>query len=259
MKPSSPGFAVPDHRAFNLANIGVIELKKEDAEYCRALYDAQILYVDSCLRDFFGAIERKRLLHDPLIVVVSDHGEGFGEHGLFDHGWTVYQELTRVPVLMKFPKNRFAGTKVDRRVSLIDVFPTVVDHMGKRAPEDWQGISLLPLLAGEDCDTDRRIFSEIQVRSALYDQNLKHIHNHDAPETPRGEPLDPIEVYNLSDDPMEGKNLVHELPGDPTAEIERMTQALGLMADQRKSEGGSEEVDFNPEMVEELKALGYLK
>ncbi|MBK7496185.1 MAG: sulfatase [Candidatus Omnitrophica bacterium] len=119
------------------------------APYWRALYDGGVLYVDHKLEDWFKSLENSGLVKDPLVILLSDHGESFYEHGSWAHGWNVYEELARVPVLIRFPKKAHAGTKVSSRVSLLDVAPTLYEYLGWQAPEEWQGHSLLPLIRGE--------------------------------------------------------------------------------------------------------------
>ena len=259
MKPKFAELTIPNHPVFQAANKGEIELVEEDIDYCRALYDAQVVYVDHCLKKFFEKIERRRLLENPMVIVFSDHGEGFAEHGLWDHGWSVYEELTRVPLLIRFPDDRFAGTKVDRRASLIDIPPTVVDMMGCPPPEDWQGVSLLPTIGETGVETERRVYSEIPNLAAMYRSDLKHIHNQGPLMTARGTVRDRIEVYDLEEDPGETRNLVHNTSDNATGEVERMTKALDLMIELRKGEGSIESTNLDPEAVRELQALGYLQ
>jgi arylsulfatase A-like enzyme len=131
--------------------------------------------------------------------------------------------------------------------------------MGCIPPEDWQGVSLLPTIGETETDTERRVYSEVPNHAAMFGRDLKHIHNRGPLMTHRKKTLDRIESYDLGEDPRETRNLVHDMPGDATGEVERMTQALDLMIELRKGEGSIENTNLDPEAVRELQALGYLQ
>ena len=115
--------------------------RPEDARHLSNLYDAEIRQLDDELGRFLDELERRGLLEDTAIVVTSDHGEEFLEHGGVLHGKTLYGELVRVPLLAAGP-----GVPVGRRVagpvSLIDVFPTAMGLLGVEAPPYVEGIDL---------------------------------------------------------------------------------------------------------------------
>ncbi|MCA9433080.1 MAG: sulfatase, partial [Candidatus Omnitrophica bacterium] len=159
MVPTTPEFALPHFDVMREANRGNLELTREDIDYARALYDAQILYVDHELSQFFQSIEKKKLLENTLVILISDHGEGFGEHGFWAHGWTLYEEMTHVPMLMRFPDRSFQGTLVEERVNLVDVAPTLMDYLGYAIPENWQGQSLMPVIRDPELKLDRSTYS----------------------------------------------------------------------------------------------------
>jgi hypothetical protein len=78
-----------------------------------------------------------------VVVVASDHGEAFKEHGLLIHGNSMYQELLHIPLIVKLPDGARAGTRIDTAVSIIDVAPTVVGLAGLEAPAGWKGVDLM--------------------------------------------------------------------------------------------------------------------
>jgi arylsulfatase A-like enzyme len=132
-----------------------------------AFYDNQIPYADQEV----GALERYLREHglweDTLVIVLSDHGEEFQDHGGWGHGGTVFRELARVPLILRFPGDARAGSVVRAPVQLLDVAPTVLDALDLPIPRDWRGLSLLPLLGdeagagGADPGPGRLIYSEI--------------------------------------------------------------------------------------------------
>jgi arylsulfatase A-like enzyme len=84
-----------------------------------------------------------------LVIVTSDHGEEFYEHGAWTHGADLYDESLKVPLLMKFPRSRFAGTRIDSIVRLTDIMPTILGEAGARVSDlGLDGRDLVPLLEG---------------------------------------------------------------------------------------------------------------
>ena len=94
--------------------------------------------------------KRLDLYDDMMILVVSDHGEEFFEHGDWEHGETLYEEQLQVPLILKLPGNRGAGQVLDVRAGHVDVMPTLLEVIGAEVPQDVDGKSLLPALLGED-------------------------------------------------------------------------------------------------------------
>ncbi|TFG80620.1 MAG: hypothetical protein E4H23_01780 [Chrysiogenales bacterium] len=118
-----------------------------DENYFIALYEGCIRYVDGEIGKILEIIKR-RYLDNTVVIISSDHGEELGEHNLFfDHGALTFQSSTRVPLIVSIPGRKKA--RIDRPVSLMDVFPTVCeDILHKRIPTTIQGISLFKEAAG---------------------------------------------------------------------------------------------------------------
>lgn len=112
-----------------------------DENYFKALYDGCVRYVDGEIGKVLGALQQ-RDASDTVVVLTADHGEELGEHNhFFDHGPLTFQSSTRVPLIVRVPGRRKA--RIDRPVSLMDIFPTVIeDILGKKVPVSIQGISL---------------------------------------------------------------------------------------------------------------------
>jgi choline-sulfatase len=108
-------------------------------------YVGEIAFVDSQIGRLIGALERRGVLEETLVVVVGDHGESLGEHGERDHGIFLYESVLRVPLIIRASSYR-AG-RVGGVVRLIDVMPTVLDYLGIAGPP-MDGLTLTPLLAG---------------------------------------------------------------------------------------------------------------
>lgn len=109
-------------------------------------YDGEIAFVDSQFGRLLDTLERHGLGDDTLVLFVSDHGEELMDHGAMGHGFTLFEEVVRVPFVMRLPHGAHAGTRVAERVSLIDVVPTVLSVLGLPPGNDLDGRDLAPLL-----------------------------------------------------------------------------------------------------------------
>lgn len=97
-----------------------------EVSHLRGLYDGEVRYTDSQFGKFVDMLKHLGIYENSMIVLVADHGEEFGEHGGFDHGRTMYGELLRVPLVIKYPHEERGGTVETLPVSLTDVTPTVL-------------------------------------------------------------------------------------------------------------------------------------
>jgi arylsulfatase A-like enzyme len=109
------------------------------------LYDGEVATADDQVRQLFEELERRGFLENALVVVISDHGEEFVEHGGGSHGRTLYEESVHVPFIVVGP-GVAAGRRVAENVSLIDLAPTLVDLLGLPPEPRFEGRSLAPLV-----------------------------------------------------------------------------------------------------------------
>ncbi len=116
-----------------------------DLAHLRALYDGEVHAADRAFGTFVDLLKFFGLYDDSVIVLLSDHGEEFAEHGGYSHGRTLYDELVRVPLIVKLPRGQGAGTRAAAPVSLVDVAPTLAALAGA-APADlaFDGLPLPP-------------------------------------------------------------------------------------------------------------------
>lgn len=134
-------------------NSGDLALDEADLAHVVATYDAEIRSMDDGLALLLERLRQLGALDRTLLVFTSDHGEEFGEHGTVGwHSHTLYDELLHVPLVVRFPRAGFAGTRIDRQVRSLDIAPTVVAALGLDAPAAFQGIDLGALLRGEPQD-----------------------------------------------------------------------------------------------------------
>ena len=123
-------------------------MEPRDKAHLIALYDGEIRWTDSNLARLLEAHAGRRPGKELLLVVLSDHGEEFFEHGGKGHQQTLFEEVVRIPLLFHWPGHLPAGATVPGLVRIIDVFPTLLDLVGAQPPEPIAGRSLLPLLRG---------------------------------------------------------------------------------------------------------------
>jgi arylsulfatase A-like enzyme len=218
----------------------------------KALYDGQIRYVDDSVARLLDALRREGRYDDTLIVLTSDHGDAFNEHGFISHSTTPYEELVRVPLVVKLPGNRHAGAKVADQARLVDVMPTLLDLLGLPAPPEMAGCSLRPLWEGgpeeerpSGCGeavieiAEEGAYPVVAVRAG----GFKYIHHQHAED----------ELYDLSSDSGEARNLIGA--GLPQEEALR-ERALEVVAAREALSG--ESIELDEKTIRELKALGYL-
>lgn len=121
-------------------------------------YDGEIAAADQYVGDFIDFLKKNDLYDQSLIILFSDHGEGLHEHGEEEHGMFVYRETLQVPLIVKLPKQKLAGTHVAAPVQLVDIFPTIIDQT--KAKADTTHLAGRSLLASINDDKPRMIYSE---------------------------------------------------------------------------------------------------
>ena len=223
------------------------EFDEGDLEYFTALYDAEIREVDEAIAELVAHLEARGRFEDTLIVFTSDHGEGFLEHETLKHGYQLYEEFVRVPLVVVGPgiePGRVTGALVQH----VDLAPTVLELAGLAQPAAFQGQSLRPLLAGEPMpdrtaflDSSWREIDRCAVRSAEWKLILF-------------DDLGRRELYRLTDDPGEQVDLAAEhaeLAGRMADAYRAATRVLpGITPTDALGES-------DPELDRALRAIGY--
>lgn len=132
---------------FNEINFEERPLSAADSLHIMNTYDAAVYSMDVSLSRVIAYLKEKGIYDNTLIIFTSDHGEELGEHGKVGyHTHTVYDELLKVPLVIKFPSSAYAGTQIERQVRSIDILPTVLDALRAEEHLGIDGTSLLPLL-----------------------------------------------------------------------------------------------------------------
>ncbi len=229
-----------------------------------AMYDGSIRLADDNLGGTIDALVKAGQWDNTLFIFTSDHGEEMGDHGGWLHDQSVYEELARVPLVIKFPGGQYRGKRVSGVVSLLDIMPTIFDVLGR--PELAQGArgrSLLPVVREEQRAGDELRVTTVRINEQTYykpfrdargDRNVvvrqgawKGIYNVDQ---------DRLELYDLTADPAERVDLASR-HADRAAALHGYAKGWveacgkGVDAAQRKGlEGLSEE--------DKLRALPYI-
>ncbi len=210
------------HRAYSEKSYsgtapGFQDYSPEQIKEIRAQYFAMIALVDYEVGRILASLEEAGLADDTLVVFSSDHGEMLGNHQQLLKGPQLYDDLTRVPLLARWPGHISPGTVVDELVQWVDLSATFLDAAGCGAGRGVQGSSLLPLTRGEDGDWRKWALSEYRfsgfktdpllMTTMLRHEDWKLIVWHGDPATPATRDG---ELYNLVDDPGELHNLFHD-------------------------------------------------
>lgn len=146
------GFSIANERAFRNA-IWTDDIDEDTRRHRIAHYDAEIRATDTLIGQLVDSLRESGLLERTIIVISSDHGESFFEHGYMQHGPRVDDPVMRVPLIVRLPRGHPAhrsGRVVDTLVRTVDIAPTIFDAVGVPAPEGLDGVSLLPAIRGEE-------------------------------------------------------------------------------------------------------------
>ncbi len=211
-------------------------------------YDGEIAYADEIVGKLLVDLKRRGWYSNATVVLLSDHGEGLGDHGEYEHGLFVYEETIHVPWLMKLPGGKSGGRRVADLVQHIDLFPTIATLAGLTAPRGLRGRDLTPLLRATGHPAAEGVYSEALYPRyhfgwsellSLTDERYKFIK---APHD---------ELYDLRDDPHERANVVADHPQTAAG----MRSGLETLTAGRDIDAPSA---VSAEDRERLAALGYI-
>jgi arylsulfatase A-like enzyme len=247
-------------------NIVVVERKGEeryrvDLNETVGLYNATIAQNDKAFGDLMAELKRLDVYDKTLIILMSDHGEEFFEHGGFAHGQTLYQEQVKHLFIVKLPHQLNAGLIIEDNVQEIDIFPTLIDFAGVDIPSYLSGKSLKALLLSPD-SVDSPIHHEIFLetgpklnKKAIVDGKWKLIHTG----MEWTSELREYELYALESDPGEQTNLFGRNP--IVSQYLRNRLFNWVNAQEKLVNIGKEDIEktLTQKEIEELKALGYIK
>ncbi|MBN2346478.1 MAG: sulfatase-like hydrolase/transferase [Candidatus Aminicenantes bacterium] len=269
----APRHARLDAVNYNLPAKTYLPVDDEHRRTLKKLYQAEILAFDRFFGDFMDGLRKLKIYDSSLIIFMSDHGEEFFEHGGWAHAHSLYDELIRVPLLIKFPHGRHRGKRIGAAVGIVDILPTLLSYCGIAYDTGrLDGRDLLPLIRGRVDGTERTIVSTISTgkyfehfpgRIALVRGRYKLVYNE--PYTASGlavfsefaAPPQPgrFELFDLESDPGETRNIAVLQPR-VRAEMLPLLRRLRLQI--VRSGGGSPSRSMDEEARKHLEALGYI-
>lgn len=240
----------------------------EVQESISVLYDAAVRLADERVGSVIDVLERRGLWDNTLFIVLSDHGEEFADHGGWLHDQSVYEELVRVPLIVRFPEDTWRGKRVQEAVTLVDLVPTLGEYLHRPALlEGCRGRSVMPLISGSrPVDAYPMAVASMRINKKKYyrpyketrgdfnvvvrDGNWKAIWNREIGTT---------ELYNVASDPRERIDLgtrEHERAETMRgfAETWLQTRAVGVT-----KKPGTKQTEIDAEALERLRSLGYVE
>lgn len=236
---------------------GDLQLGDADARHAMNLYDAEIRQVDEQLSWLFKVLDDVGLTNSTVVMVTSDHGELFMEHGAFLHGQSQWQEVLQVPLIVggaDIP----AGRRVSEVASSVDIMPTALSLLKIPCPKDIDGIDLSPtwqspapqwpsrfIFAGGDSGHSGELAGQTDVLKVVRDNRFKLQHNLFTGETT---------LYDLENDPGETTNVADQQP----AVRKLLRETLDRHLQNSAAAGSKPTRSLSEQDMQRLKALGYL-
>jgi arylsulfatase A-like enzyme len=227
------------------------------------LYDANLRYADWGVGEVEKLLAKNHLLDSTLLIITSDHGEAFGEHGYLGHREGLYDEHVHIPLLVRFPGGEAPVGRVRALSETVDILPTVLDLFALPFPTSVQGRSLVPLITGERRAVHDFVFARAEGSPETYlvrDQSWAMI-------LFKGGKLRAL--YDLEHDPWQTRNVIGEQP----QEARRLSEGFRRFAEMQswppldfidpdyrpRAKPRGKQPEMSEDLKKELKALGYLK
>ncbi|MBL4659316.1 MAG: sulfatase, partial [Alcanivoracaceae bacterium] len=213
------------------------------------LYLGEIAYADESLGNIIAQLKRLDVYDNTLIVFTSDHGEGLGEHNESTHSLLIYNGTLHVPLIIKYPQQQYANTKISNWVGLVDIFPSILNKLGIVVPDGTQG-QILPIT--DSIDTNHEIYAETLSprfsrgwgeQRGLVKNGYKYIYG---PQK---------ELYNINNDPKEVHNLIKEKP----LLANSMKSDLQNYIDEYQDSESHSSIDIDADTLNILRGLGYVQ
>lgn len=235
------------------------KLTENDKVELKALYDGQVRYVDEQIGILLEMLKSESMLKNTLVIITSDHGEEFWDHGGFEHGHSLYNELIRIPLIIG--GNGLKSLIKEKSVSIIDIFPTILDVA--KIPSsifNFDGLSFQRYLLSRKGGVDRNIFATgimygrnkyclIRNKKKIICNSINKNKVHELKNWKNKS----YEYYEISSDPGESENLFKEKTSEVLKLVKLLNQFILLNPDFKKSEK-----TLGKDMQERLKTLGYL-
>ncbi len=259
------------------------------------IYDAEVAYQDHLLAHLFKTLETTGLDDNTMVIVAADHGEGLGEHQFVGHAFVVYEELVRVPLIIRYPKLFPAGERVSTPVSTRRLFHTILAATGfnpanlgsgqqsvlsRRAQREIQKLSLAQTVVGQDPEA-KTVLTEafpphilIRAMEKRNDQLLDQFACHTTRRaiyqgsTKLIETGDSYSLHDLNQDPLELQDLAQTPSGTPStfslraSQLQSTLQRLLMNAEARRPTPKAPvriELESDEDLVRRMQELGYME
>jgi len=205
------------------------------------LYDGEIAFTDHHLGRLFDWLEQSGRMQNTMIVIMADHGESFGERGVYRHSSQLFNDQTHVPMIVYVPGQ--SSRRVGEYVTTIDLGATILQTVGLDVPDEYTGVTLLPLMRGEPF-THPPVYGEQTLR----EKEFPNIRPEDYPQpmnkkymviTQDGFKLITnrnhwyFELFDLKNDPLEMRNLANEMPERFAAMKQQLGQYIDIVTASR--------------------------
>ena len=218
-------FQQTDHQgAYGGKALSFTKTSPEEHREIKAAYYAMIEQVDTEMGHMLQVLDETGQTDNTIVIFMSDHGEMLGDHGIYLKGPYFYDCLTRVPLMIRWPKHFKAGLKVDALVEMVDLAPTLLESAGIPKPAGMQGNSLMPLLTGQTTTHRDSVYMEFFNANFNYSfpPMLTSVRTKDwklnyCDRAQYGE------LYDLQADPSEFNNLWHDPHQKDTREMMMQT------------------------------------
>lgn len=244
-----------------------IDGPREFVDFSRAMYDAEVHLVDRVLERLFTMLADQAVINRTAIIITSDHGEEFLEHGLMGHGLTLYNESLRVPLIVRFPSVVPPKSRLTMPVQLTDLFPTILSLVGIENPVPYvEGRDLTSEVFLQNQAEPRRYLAETAMsgdpRYAMIEGDFKYL---TPVELSFGQDITlqrQAELFDLRQDPGEMRNLSGEQPtlhDHMKSILARELEGIELTRTQSGSAAQGESKSLNSEEIDRLRSLGYIQ
>jgi len=229
-----------------------LHISKKELNYLIGLYDGEIRYVDYQVGRIISVLKELKTYDKTTIIISSDHGEEFLEHGMFRHGYHLYDEIIKVPLIIISPHFNKTPLEIKTPVNLIDLMPTLLDLLNLPFPGSMQGKSIIPLInqgkKAEPLSISETSWKGARAQSVSLSE-WKHINDI------RNER---IELYNLGEDSGEKNNLY--LKEDEKAEklshlLSNIISKAQPVTEKSKDKGKQ----LEKKQLDKLESLGYIQ
>ncbi|MBC8204724.1 MAG: sulfatase, partial [FCB group bacterium] len=195
-----------------------VKVEPEAVDKIVSRYDDEIIFADKHLGNLFRQMNELGLWENTLLIITSDHGEEFTDHGFGGHGHSLFEELIHIPLIMIFPGSEYAGMRIKNPVTLLDIMPTIHDYLDIGGDLSMEGESLLPIIEGNKSSRsvldkfyygcvypieENWIFRQIR---AVSDFRYKYIRGYFDEDNYREY------LFDLSTDPHEKNNIIADNP-----------------------------------------------